>query len=176
MLQIYNVDTDVRAEAQKVISIFQNEARMKRIALSLSIGESITRLGIHHIKTDPVRLGQVSVEQALRLGIQLMSRVTNLLSNGIRFTSNSCEFELPLMELQLIPAVRKIELKFDLSFEPPVDDSCLMPRLPERPAELKDDVPIFLYVAVTDTGPGLTAPELELLFQRFSQVSRQSTL
>ena len=59
MLQIYNVETDVRAEAQKVISIFQNEARMKRISLSLNIGESIRRLGIHHIKTDPVRLGQV---------------------------------------------------------------------------------------------------------------------
>jgi hypothetical protein len=49
----------VRAEAQKVLSIFQNEARMKRIALSLKIGESIDRLGIQFIKTDPVRLGQV---------------------------------------------------------------------------------------------------------------------
>ncbi len=62
MLQIYNVPTDVRAEAQKVISIFQNEARMKRISLSLNIGESIRRLGIYHIKTDPVRLGQVYVQ------------------------------------------------------------------------------------------------------------------
>jgi len=41
------------------LSIFQNEARMKRIALSLKIGESIDRLGLQFIKTDPVRLGQV---------------------------------------------------------------------------------------------------------------------
>jgi hypothetical protein len=72
-----------------------------------------------------------------------------------------------------ISGVRRIELRFDLSFEPPADSSCLMPRLPDSPAPgtLKDDMPVYLYVAVTDTGPGLTPKELELLFQRFSQVS-----
>jgi hypothetical protein len=48
-------------EAQKVVSIFQNEARMKRIGLNLVIGESIERMGVTSIKTDPVRLGQVYV-------------------------------------------------------------------------------------------------------------------
>jgi CheY-like chemotaxis protein len=69
--------------------------------------------------------------------------------------------------------IRRIELRFDLSFDPPADSSCLMPRLPNPPAPgtLKDDMPVYLYVAVTDTGPGLTPKELELLFQRFSQVS-----
>jgi signal transduction histidine kinase len=32
-----------------------------------------------------------------------------------------------------------------------------------------------MLTAVTDTGPGLTSKELEMLFQRFSQVSREST-
>ena len=75
--------------------------------------------------------------------------MTNLLSNGIRFTSNSCElpFEVPRGGTGLTAAIRKIELKFDLSFEPPADATCLMPRLPERPSVLKDDVPVFLYVA-----------------------------
>jgi signal transduction histidine kinase len=57
---------------------------------------------------------------------------------------------------------------------------------------LKDDMPVYLYIAgmflscpayknliclgvVTDTGPGLTAKELDMLFQRFSQVSRKCT-
>lgn len=72
-----------------------------------------------------------------------------------------------------VSGVRRIELRFDLSFEPPADSSCLMPRLPDPPApgSLKDDMPVYLYVAVTDTGPGMTPNELELLFQRFSQVS-----
>ena len=56
---MFDVETDVRTEAQKIVSIFQNEARMKRISLSMTIGESIERLGINAIKTDPVRLGQV---------------------------------------------------------------------------------------------------------------------
>lgn len=58
-LEMFDVETDIVGEAQKVISIFQNEARMKRIALSYKIGESVERLGIHAIKTDPVRMGQV---------------------------------------------------------------------------------------------------------------------
>lgn len=61
LAEVYDVDVDLQKEAQKVISIFQNEARMKRIALSLKIGESIERMGVTSIKTDPVRLGQVCV-------------------------------------------------------------------------------------------------------------------
>jgi signal transduction histidine kinase len=51
-----------------------------------------------------------------------------------------------------------------------------MPGLPDPPApgQLKDDMDVYLYVAVRDTGPGLTAKELDMLFQRFSQVSRRS--
>jgi hypothetical protein len=56
---MFDVETDILGEAQKVIAIFQNEARMKRIALSYKIGESVERLGVHSIKTDPVRMGQV---------------------------------------------------------------------------------------------------------------------
>jgi K+-sensing histidine kinase KdpD len=49
-----------------------------------------------------------------------------------------------------------------------------MPSLPEKAPLLKDDMPAYLYVAVTDTGPGLTPKELDMLFQRFSQVSRMT--
>lgn len=58
-IEMFDVEVELRSEAQKVLSIFQNEARMKRIGLSLKIGESVGKLGIHHVKTDPVRLGQV---------------------------------------------------------------------------------------------------------------------
>jgi K+-sensing histidine kinase KdpD len=51
-----------------------------------------------------------------------------------------------------------------------------MPPLPDKAPLLKDDMPAYLYVAVTDTGPGLTPKELDMLFQRFSQVSRMSSL
>jgi len=51
-----------------------------------------------------------------------------------------------------------------------------MPSLPDKAPLLKDDMRAYLYVAVTDTGPGLTPKELDMLFQRFSQVSRESLL
>nr|XP_031864018.1 uncharacterized protein CI109_000662 [Kwoniella shandongensis]KAA5531090.1 hypothetical protein CI109_000662 [Kwoniella shandongensis] len=143
MLQMFDVEVDMQKEAQKVVSIFQNEARMKRIALSVKWGDGIGRLGTSMIKTDPVRLNQV---------------VTNLLSNAIRFTSTS--------------DVRQIELQADVSLEPPAGPNCVPPPHPsQKPADLKDDMPIYLYIGVKDSGPGMSSAELELLFQRFSQVS-----
>ena len=70
--------------------------------------------------------------------------------------------------------MRRIELRFDLSFDPPAAGTCVMPGLPDMAPLLKDDMRAYLYVAVTDTGPGLTPKELDMLFQRFSQVSRES--
>ncbi|WVF67534.1 hypothetical protein IAT40_002290 [Kwoniella sp. CBS 6097] len=141
-LEMFDCEVNMAREAQKVMSIFQNEARMKRIALSLNLGEGVEKLGLTMVKTDPVRLNQI---------------VTNLLSNAIRFTATS--------------ETRQIVLNFDISFEPPEGDGCVMPRKPTLPANLSDDMPIYLYFAVTDTGPGMTEAELEMLFQRFSQVS-----
>jgi signal transduction histidine kinase len=162
LVEMFDVETDILGEAQKVIAIFQNEARMKRIALSYKIGESVERLGVHSIKTDPVRMGQVWVLHPRGVADASLrdDSVTNLLSNGIRFTSTS--------------SVRKIQLTYDVSFDPPADGSCAMPGLPDPPlpGQLKDDMTVYLYVAVTDTGPGLTPKELDMLFQRFSQVSR----
>ncbi|OCF32740.1 hypothetical protein I316_05661 [Kwoniella heveanensis BCC8398] len=141
-LEMFDCEVDMMREAQKVLSIFQNEARMKRIALSLKLGDGVEKLGLARVKTDPVRLNQI---------------VTNLLSNAIRFTSTS--------------EIRQIVLNFDISFDPPGENGCVMPRKPTLPASLADDMPIYLYFAVTDTGPGMTEAELEMLFQRFSQVS-----
>nr|XP_019044826.1 hypothetical protein I302_06740 [Kwoniella bestiolae CBS 10118]OCF23756.1 hypothetical protein I302_06740 [Kwoniella bestiolae CBS 10118] len=141
-LEMFDVEVDMTRETQKTMSIFQNEARMKRINLSLELGEGFKTLGLKTVKTDPVRLNQI---------------VTNLLSNAIRFTAMS--------------HVRRITLKFDVSPDPPSDDACVIPRKPVSSKRLTDDQPIYLYFAVTDTGPGMTEAELEMLFQRFSQVS-----
>ncbi|GMK53719.1 hypothetical protein CspeluHIS016_0103050 [Cutaneotrichosporon spelunceum] len=143
MLQMFDTETDIRKEAQKIIFVFQNEARMKRLNLRLNIGHGFQRLKVDRIMIDPVRLGQV---------------VTNLLSNAIRFTSNS--------------PVRKVELRLDLSVDPPTD-GCAMP-LSSTEVELNEDTPLYLYVSVSDTGPGLTAAELQVLFQRFSQASSKT--
>ncbi|WWC63422.1 uncharacterized protein I303_106024 [Kwoniella dejecticola CBS 10117] len=146
-LQMFDVEVNMARETQKTLSIFQNEARMKRISLSLKFGEGLELLGLKTVKTDPVRLNQI---------------VTNLLSNAIRFTSTS--------------NIRKITLKFDVSLDPPAGDSapCVIPenyKHTTKPGQIEEDQPVYLYFSVEDTGPGMTEAELELLFQRFSQVS-----
>nr|XP_019011586.1 uncharacterized protein I206_03688 [Kwoniella pini CBS 10737]OCF50367.1 hypothetical protein I206_03688 [Kwoniella pini CBS 10737] len=145
-LQMFDVEVDMARETQKTLSIFQNEARMKRIKLSLVLGEGLENLNLKMVKTDPVRLNQI---------------VTNLLSNAIRFTSAS--------------HIKRITLKFDVSLDPPLDEACVIPKNQTEkiinPTQIKEDQPIYLYFAVTDTGPGMTEAELEMLFQRFSQVS-----
>lgn len=59
LLQMFDVETNIRDEAQKIVNVFQNEARMNRIDLSLTFSKAFEELGVHTIKTDPVRLGQV---------------------------------------------------------------------------------------------------------------------
>jgi CheY-like chemotaxis protein len=142
---MFDTETNILKEAQKLIFVFQNEARIKRLDLSLNIGPGFERLGVERIMTDPVRLGQV---------------VTNLLSNAIRFTSNS--------------AVRRVELRLDLGLDPP-EDGCAKPPAPSNmDVELDEETQLYLYVSVVDTGPGLTPAELETLFQRFRQASPET--
>ena len=108
------------------------------------MGESIKRTGVGNIKTDHVRLGQV---------------VTNLVSNAIRFTANSPR--------------RKITLKYEVSVVPPEADTCDYPSDTVTPLilPLKEDTPVWLFVDVQDTGPGLAPHERANLFQRFSRES-----
>ncbi|EJT46944.1 hypothetical protein A1Q1_04314 [Trichosporon asahii var. asahii CBS 2479] len=144
MLSLHDVEMDMQHEARKKLSVFASEARMKNIDIDLQFDESLDRLGVYGIKTDPVRLGQV---------------VTNLISNAIRFTANS--------------HTRKISVLQQVAYEPPLEGSTKPPPSAgldkQYPVPPPEDTPIYLYVTVTDTGPGMSASEQELLFQRFQQ-------
>lgn len=72
---MFDVAIDIRNEAQKVVSIFQHEARMNRIALQLVVSPAFEDLGLETVMTDPVRLGQVYVPFPLPPLPQLADRV-----------------------------------------------------------------------------------------------------
>lgn len=64
-----------------------------------------------------------------------------------------------------------ITVQYDISFLPPEADTCALPPSIGLPAELPvaEDTPMWLFVSVKDTGPGLGPNELAILFQRFSR-------
>ncbi|WOO79147.1 Autoinducer 2 sensor kinase/phosphatase LuxQ [Vanrija pseudolonga] len=145
MLSVHEIEVDLRHEAGKLLSVFASEARMKDIELELQFGDMFDRMGVHAIKTDPVRLGQI---------------VTNLISNAMRFTAAADH--------------RKITVRYDLAWGAPDDGSCQAPRAPGATATpvhspAIEDTTVFLYIGVTDTGPGMTPKEKNVLFQRFQQ-------
>jgi signal transduction histidine kinase len=117
---------------------------MKNIELQLKLGTTLTRLNVSTLTTDHVRLGQV---------------VTNLVSNAIRFTAGS--------------AHRLITVTYDVALTKPEQHTCGLPNDPDSystPAALGS--PVWLYVSVKDTGPGLSPTGLKRLFLRFSRTSK----
>lgn len=68
---------------------------------------------------------------------------------------------------------RQITVQYDVSFLPPDEDTCALPPSIGLPAELPapKDTPMWLFVSVKDTGPGLGPQELAILFKRFSRES-----
>lgn len=163
MLSLHDIDVNLRREGRKVSSIFASEAKMKDIDLRLVFGPTIEQSKILAIKTDPVRLGQV---------------VTNLISNAIRFTSSSSKFSsflYPCCAIVILICnaldVRKITIQYDVSFVPPANDSCALPSSIGLPDVLpaKENTPLWLFVNVTDSGPGMTQQEISVLFQRFAR-------
>lgn len=67
--------------------------------------------------------------------------------------------------------VRQITTTYDVSFVPPAEDTCALPPSIELPSVVPppEDTPMWLFVSVRDTGPGLGPKELAMLFKRFSQ-------
>lgn len=141
MLSFHDLDMDIHRESRKMLSVFSSEARMKRVDLSISFGSSFDRLGISIIRTDPVRVGQV---------------VSNLISNAIRFTQ--------------ISATRLVNVHYDVSVRPP-EPGTHVPPLPNASngkfTPLDVDTPIYLYISVSDSGPGISAAERARLFKGF---------
>ncbi len=85
------------------------------------------------------------------------SEIRATLTPAIRFTASS--------------DTRCITVRYDVSFFPPADDTCALPSSIGLPnvVPAPEDTPIWLFVSVRDTGPGLGPKELAMLFKRFSR-------
>ena len=59
LLDIHNIDVNIKDEVQRIVNVCKNEARMGRIRLSLEFSEALDRLQVDHVMLDPVRFGQM---------------------------------------------------------------------------------------------------------------------
>ncbi|KIO32181.1 hypothetical protein M407DRAFT_18753 [Tulasnella calospora MUT 4182] len=166
-LSIHTIDFQLVPELQRIISIFANELKMKKIHLNMNIGQSVVVLNVDRVSSDRTRFAQI---------------LTNLMSNGEYGTRQGCR-KVQLMTLAAIKFTdiapvpdRQIVLYLEVSLDPPQANKCIAPPLPQNVDEIKEKVKspgtlIYVYVAVQDSGPGLKPGDLTLLFQRFQQGS-----
>lgn len=153
-----SADTPYRATKPKsqmadTLKIFQPELRKKSIEFSYNIMPEYDNCNVNWVMADLVRVSQVMV---------------NLMTNAIKFTTKS-------------ERKKKIEIEVAASIERPssyppdvvffkTDDIAIKTDATGNP-EWGDGEPLYVMVAVKDTGIGISKENQAKLFQRFQQAT-----
>ncbi|KAK4055384.1 hypothetical protein OIO90_003222 [Microbotryomycetes sp. JL221] len=144
LLSIIPIPFDLPTRMNQVLRMFEAEAVQKKIALGVSVSESVDRLGARCIVADPSRLAQV---------------LLNFLSNSIKYTS-----EAPC---------RRITVQIDAYDGPPPERTTAM-RISQPQNLALAPGHVWVSVGCQDSGKGLSADELKKLFARFTQANPRS--
>ncbi|KAK4705487.1 hypothetical protein P7C70_g716, partial [Phenoliferia sp. Uapishka_3] len=159
LLEINPTPFDVTARVNEVLKMFEIECSQKRIELHLLRGPGIKALNASWVVADHARVAQI---------------LLNFLSNSIKVALISQALNGPsantdIVELQFTAESeeKRITVHLDAmeSLPPPPVRGM---RIPSATKELPPGS-VWLFVAVEDSGRGLTEDDLSVLFERFTQ-------
>ena len=151
LLEVSPVSVRLRFLLETSLRMFAAELAANETEMDLCTEESYEQLGIDWVKLDPNRLLQILI---------------NLCTNAIKFTTSG--------------TVRRVSVVIGASLERPTGSryhirwlSCEKGRItdPTTRPEWGDGEQVYLSFAVQDTGQGINAEEMTLLFQRFQQAN-----
>ncbi|KAI9089987.1 hypothetical protein DFS34DRAFT_379627 [Phlyctochytrium arcticum] len=170
LLVLAQIDFQPHVEIAKVLRMFDTEARLKHVQVDLEVNSTYTATGVSWVKGDPTRLAQVLIN-FLTNSIRFMEKVT---TKRIRVTigaSNEIPFlapggdedeDLRMDGDDMSSASSTDTVQPPMSTTPPANATHPQPTPPN---------PVYVTVAIADSGVGMTPEEQTLLFRRFAQAS-----
>ncbi|BGP42546.1 hypothetical protein JCM10450v2_006649 [Rhodotorula kratochvilovae] len=145
LLSINIAPFDLVAAVREVVKTFEVQSHQQQIQLVVEKGPSLVDLKVEWISADSGRIKQI---------------LYNFLTNALKYTLDSLR--------------KRVTVHVNASTGPPVQPTAAM-RVATPGASFKfPDNAVWVVISVQDSGKGLSADQLKLLFARFSQANPKS--
>lgn len=157
MLTITPVISHIPHFLRETVKMFDGEVALHGTKIEIVKDESYNSLAVDHALCDTSRLAQILI---------------NLTSNAIKFMSSRKKRTISISYGAQSQRPPNIKTPYgELEWLQSQNDESRNVKLPTLEHE---ELPLYLYFCVQDTGPGVKPEEIHKLFQRFSQANERT--